>query len=368
MINKCFVFSLKLASILITAGLAITLFSCSDNPTSPDEETAEYRLYVHDHFNYVLMSFAVPADTLVDSVRIDYPAGGIYVTAEGDRLLVTRNDYDTMLNCMEVYSTADFSYLGSLEKHGRYYFDGTDNYGICKTYESVYFLDPLTLAPTDSIDFDLPETNAIVLGYLDTVSNLYFCRTMPFHETDSSTLIFKIDCITRRVVDTIITPIAWGRLIGLSHNWLTNDLYFHAMRPDGMFLFQQLDLDGDTLVNSTQITGAAGSSAITPDGKKIIMTDFGDPYHGYSPAYPITILDAFTHQPISWIPPYDSTGRYVCPHMIYIAPLPDNSRAYIASYIHVVGIDLRTNRITNSLLPDEPYYTGSIALGPVVEE
>ena len=361
-------FFLKLIYAAITALLTIALFSCSDNPTSPNEEPAEYRLYVYDWANYVLMSFAVPADTLVDSIHVDYLAGGIYATAEGDRLLVAHTDYDNMTGCMEVYNTADFSYLGSLEKYGRYYFDGTDNYGICKTYESVYFLDPPSLAPIDSIDFDLPETNAIVLGYLDTVSNLYFCRTMPFYETDSTTLIFKIDCLTRNVIDTIVTPISWGRLIGLSHNWLTNDLYFHGLRPDGRFFFQQLDLDGDTLLNSTSITASQGSSAITPDGKKIIMTDSGDPMHGYPPTYPITIFDAFTHQPISWIPPYDSTGQWVSPFMYYINPLPDNKRAYIASYVHVVGIDLRTNRITNSLLPDEPYYTGSIALGPVIEE
>jgi len=65
--------------IAVFAVLAIGVFlSCDkDCPVCPEDNTGEpgnYRLYVLDTYNRFILSIDTPADTIVDSTRIDYLA------------------------------------------------------------------------------------------------------------------------------------------------------------------------------------------------------------------------------------------------------------------------------------------------------
>ncbi|MCP4705341.1 MAG: hypothetical protein GY865_12085, partial [candidate division Zixibacteria bacterium] len=73
--------------------LSISLFqSCDkDCPICPEDNTGElgnYRLYVLDSYNQYLLSIDTPADTIIDSTRIDYFANDLFITPDGERLLV----------------------------------------------------------------------------------------------------------------------------------------------------------------------------------------------------------------------------------------------------------------------------------------
>jgi DNA-binding beta-propeller fold protein YncE len=341
---------------------------CPDCPTEPEPEPeTHYRLYSSDSYNNILISIDVPADTIVDSVHLDYLAMGVFVIPGGNRLLVKRYDNDSGFGWMEVYDASDFSHLGSIEQYGDYYFDGGDNYGIWITYEAVYFVNPQDLSPVDSITFDLPSGVLLAQSYLDTTSDQYFCRTSPFVSGDSTVRIYQIDCQSQGLVDSVITPVAWGRPVDLAYNWLTNDLYFQAFDWYGSSYFHQYDLTSDSLISTEYIGFVSGSIAVSPDGKRIYMTDGGDPFHGEFSYYPIWIFDALTHQPTHWIPPYDSSG-WIYPYFEEIIPTPDNKRLYICgsgSAVPAIVVDLEEYKIMNTIDPYADFGSAIIALGPV---
>ncbi len=353
---------------IIIAILSICLFqSCDkDCPVCPEEpgEPGNYRLYVFDSYNQLIMSIDTPADTIVDSTRIDYYGAYIFVTPDSKRLLVMRFDHDNG-HKMEVYNTSDLSHIETLEQYGFYYFNGGDNYGIWNNFKKVFFINPADLTPFDSIDFNLPSGEGLGLGYLDTTSNQYFVATSKL--PDDKQIIYQVDCHSRSVKDSVIIP---GSGIGpLAYNGFTNDLYFLANTMAGG-LFYQYDLNGDSVISTTFISHSTGSIAVSPDGRQIYMTDGGHGMLGIEPLYPIWVFDAITHQPTHWIAPYDSSG-WVDALFGQIILTPDNRRAYLAGNSSSGGgtpvavIDLQQYRIIKAIRPYNVFDAASIALGPI---
>jgi len=313
------------------------------------------------------MSIDTPADTIVDSVRIDYYGVDIFITPDGKRLLAMRYDYDNG-HKMEVFNTSDLSHIGTLEQYGCYHFDGADNYGILNNFTKIYFINPSDLIPLDSVDFNLPPEENLRDGYLDTISNQYFVTTSIL--ADTTCIIYQIDCNSRTVIDSIKSSRYWGSIGPLAYNWLTNDLYFMTIFYDGAY-FRQYDLAGDSLINSMSISHITGSISVSFDGKKVYMTDGGDGFHGLLPLHPIWVFDAFTHQPAYWITPWDTSGRWVGDLFGQIILTPDNRRAYLAGNPNSAGgtavtvMDLRQNRILKVIEPFDVPDAFRIALGPV---
>jgi len=352
---------------IFVAILSICLFqSCDkDCPVCPGDEIGElgnYRLYVLDSYNRFIMSIDTPADTIVDSIRIDYFANDLFVTPDGERLLV-RGDK------LRIYNTSDLSLIETLDQQNCIYrFDGGDNYGVMSNLEKTYFINPADLTPFDSIDFNLPPGDYpnSWFAYLDTTSDQYFIATSKL--PDNTYIIFQIDCHSRTVVDSIKTPVSWGGIGPLAYNWLTNDLYFLCT---GAY-FRQYDLTGDSLINNTYISHTTGSISVSPDGRRVYMTDGGDGMHWIHPSRPIWVFDALTHQPTHWITPYDTSGNRVDDLFGQIILTPDNQRAYLSGNpnspgVPVTVIDLEQNRIVGTIEPFKVSDAASIVLGPVPE-
>ncbi|HHI02774.1 MAG TPA: hypothetical protein ENL22_04580 [candidate division Zixibacteria bacterium] len=356
--------------IAVFAVLAIGVFlSCDkDCPVCPEDNTGEpgnYRLYVLDTYNRFILSIDTPADTIVDSTRIDYLAVDLFVTPDGDRLLVRGDKF-------HIYNTSDLSFIETRDQQNCIYrFDGGDNYGIMSNLEKTYFINPSDLTPFDSIDFDLLPDESLnpFDAYLDTTSDQYFIVTSKL--PDTTYIIFQIDCRSRSVVDSIKTLRSWGGGGPIAYNWLTNDLYFMTIFYNGSY-FRQYDLTGDSLISSTYISHITGSISVSPDGRQVYMTDGGDGMHWIHPSRPIWVFDALTHQPIHWITPYDTSGKYVDGLFGQIILTPDNQRAYLGGNSNATGtpvtvIDLKLNRIIGVIEPFNVSDAASIALGPVPE-
>jgi hypothetical protein len=261
---------------------------------------------------------------------------------------------------IEVYNTSDLSHIETLTRYGIYYFDGQDNYGICKASDDVFFIDPTNLTAIDSISL------VSKAGYLDTTTNSFFALSSV---TDSTYAVYQIDCISRSVIDTMYPPCC-GSITVLAYNWLTHDLYFLAL---GSY-FHQYDIDSDSIVNTTYIKRPNGSVSVSPDGRRVYMTDGGHAMFGEIPAVEIWVFDALTHRPIDWIPPYDtSTGQTILPFFGQIIITPDNRRAYIGAANSSIGnpvavADLHSNLIIKTISPYYGFTACFLAVGPVPEK
>jgi len=353
-----------LASLIGICGFFIYLSCCDDCPTCPADPVAElgnYRLYAADGLNQFLMSVDVPADTIVDSIRLDYYPSEVFVTPDGSKLIV-------MGGPTHVYNTADLSLIEIPVKAGLYYFDGSDNYGVMVAGK-LYFIDPINLMPYDSlvhpgnIDFYLGQS------FLDTVTDRFFESI--YRPEDTTNAVYIFDCQTRTLIDSIVFQPHLGDFVNIAYNWLTNDLYIISSYGSYYSLFYQYDLDTDSMISQlpTILRRPYGSIAISPDGTRVYMTDSGHGMFGEHPIHPIWVIDALTHQPISWIPPYDSTGiiRYYFGQIILT---PDNRWAYIGSNsssgggVPIVVVDRQENKIVRRISP-YPAFDSRIAIGPI---
>jgi len=91
-------------------GFFIYLSCCDDCPTCPADPVTElgnYRLYAVDGLFQFLMSVDVPADTIVDSIRLDYYPSEVFVTPDGSKLIV-------MGGGGLVYNTSDLSLVAAI--------------------------------------------------------------------------------------------------------------------------------------------------------------------------------------------------------------------------------------------------------------
>lgn len=307
----------------------------------------------------------VPADTIIDSIRVDYYGAEIFVTPDGTRLLVMRYDHENG-HRMEIYNTTDLSYLQSYDLYGEYFFDGTDNYGVCMSSDSICFIDPNSLVIQGSAHH-MPYPG--YAAFLDTVTNTFFVK---FHrDSDTASVIYWYDCNTEAFVDSLAFPLTRGSVTAIAYNWLTDDLYMTSKMKTGLAFFYQYDFALDSIISRFVLSEASGSIAVTPNGREIYMTDGGHGMFGYIPPRPIWIIDAFTHQPITWVPPYD-TARVILPffHNTYFTS--DGKRAYIEANsssgggVPIVVIDTRTHELIKSI---SPYlaFTSDIVLGMVPE-
>ena len=174
--------------------LIIGLTYCSDNPAGNDNDpVAPGRLYVLDSRSSFLMSLDIPADTLVDSVRLDYSAYGVYTDYSGDHILI--NDMDNRQT--RIYNAADLSPAGTAEYWGEYFFDNTDNYAVLISFAdtTVYILDAPTLSATATIDIRAYR------GFLDTLNNMFYASYFPPGD-DTSGAVYVVDCASTTPVDT----------------------------------------------------------------------------------------------------------------------------------------------------------------------
>ena len=346
-----------LAALIGICGFFIYLSCCDDCPTCPGDPEppplGNYRVYVFDGLNKFLMSVDTPADTIVDSIRLDFNGYACFITPDGERLLATNQNNNTM----SIYNTSDLSFVGSNPRYGEYFFDGTDNYGICMSFldNKMYFIDPLTLAPLDSIDRMGYES------YLDTVNDIYYIS--------ADYIIYRVNCNSRVLQDSLILPYpATGEIL---YNRLANDICY--ITHDQLFsYFFQYDIEKDSIVSTTYITGNGGSISISPDGRYIYMTDSGHGMFNETPPGYIYVFDAINHEIIKLIPNYDFiANRWVRPYLGEIRLSSDNRRAYIGAGVSAGGgvplviIDLIENKIVKTISPYSAFEATGIVLGPI---
>ncbi len=347
---------------IIIVILSICLFqSCDkDCPICPKDDTGEpgnYRLYtINGHNNFTLYAIDIPADTIVDSVALNHGFYNCFLTPDGNRLLVTNVD----TRQMEVYNTADLSHLETLaDQYGEYYFDKTDNIGIYYSLlnEKLFFIDPVTLTPLDSINRSISD------GYLDTVTNLFVAPSLEVRN-----IIYLIDCDTR----TIDSVDAGHFVYYLAYNWLTDEIYFHGTQGDygGFYCY---DVTSDSITLTITTTAPFGGVSISPDGTKVYMTDGGDGWHFIYPRGDIWVLNAEIHELIELIPPYiiPPGDRISYPLFGRIFITPDGRRAYVGeswnnnAYTPLAVVDLQEGKIIRGLFNNEEFSSGAIAIGPV---
>jgi hypothetical protein len=344
------------------AGLGLFLCCCDDCPTCPKEPGpppfGHYRLYAISGWNPngLLMSIDVPADTIVDSVRVTHNADFICVTPDGENLLVRGPDG------IYRYSTRDLSYLGWLDRFGYYYFDGGDGYGIFTDGSFIHFIDPATLLPTDSLNI------GVDLGYLDTVANQFFAGAR------TGATIYQVDCNTRTLVDSFVPPFAGG-VTALAYNRLTDELYYLIFVSSYYSYFVQYDCDGDSVISKTYVTHATGDVAVSPDCKRVYMTDGGNGMLFVVPPGNIWVFDGITDKVVDWIAPFSAeTRKWLEPYFGEFLITPDNRRAYVGAARSSGGpltlpvVDLERNIIIKTLVPDSLLWrngVGLVALGPI---
>ncbi len=348
---------------ILIAILSICLFqSCDkDCPVCPKDDTSEpdnYRLYVINEWYNTLISIDTPADTVIDSVALNYESFGLYLTPDGNRLLVGNGDTKQM----EIYNAADLSHIESINQYGDYYFDKTDNIGIYYSVmnEAIFFIDPNTLSPLDSI------SRSIYGGFLDTVTNLFIAPKL-----ESRNIVYLIDCNTRMLTDSIdLGYLSWD----LVYSWQTDEIYFHS-RPGAASAFLVYDLELDSITLAISTVSPLGGVTISPDGSNVFMTDGGDGLHSYYPRGDIWVLDTETHELADLIPPYifPSGEKISFPTFGEIIIAPDNRRMYIganattAGYIPVAVVDLQKRRIIDGMLINENLWAKDMVIGPVLE-
>jgi len=320
-----------------------------DCPVCPKEPEpvpeGNYRLYACDAYNHILFSFDIPADTIIDSVKLGFGLDDLDVTPDGNRIVIS--DYWNLDT--KIYRASDLTLEQIIPRTGQYTFDPKGSYLICSFGGYTVFLDPVTFEPLDSVSVGGGEY------FLDTVNNWYFGRNY------DSMWFYRVDCLTYSIIDTIKIRLPGGERMGtyeFAYNWLTNDLYFHA-RTIGAAYFMQYSLDSDSLIASMRIWGPFGGVAISTDGKSVFMTDGGDGTEGISPPGYLWVFDAFTHKVRDLIPPFiypDSLLR--SRHYGSIVVPPDNRRVYIGvntnglSGLPIIDVDLIQRRMVRGF----PYY------------
>jgi hypothetical protein len=347
-------------AVLILLAVSACLFQscCKDCPTAPQPPPlGEYRLYAYDNLSQLIMAFDTPADTLVDSVRIDYYSYRIFLTPDEDRLLVPHRDN----RCTEIYRASDLSHIGSIAQHGDYYFDKTDNIAVFYGLDStIYFIDPVSLTPFDSI------TGFPLLGdfYIDTVSNFLYCPAY------LENWIYIIDYNNRLLADSVDVG---GHAYSVIYSRLTNEFYFHT-KITPVSGFYRFDIDTDSLHLITYTTSPFGSVSLSPDVGTVYMTDGGHGFFGIEPRGDVWVYDPFEHKVITIIPPTPfldiSDPGSKCFGTILITP--DNRRAYVGGNPNSAGgvplavVDLASNRMIHKIKPYSYFYAISIALGPKI--
>ncbi|MEW5925285.1 MAG: hypothetical protein AB1746_14985 [Candidatus Zixiibacteriota bacterium] len=356
----------RLLLLFISLGMSLFLgfmSCCDDCPTCPKEEEppplGKFRLYSICFWDGMLISYDIPADTIVDSVTLPYQSYGVFVTPDGERLLVMRAQENNF--GMDIFSARDLSLLGSTNQYGDYYFDGTDGYGIMLSFtdESIYFVDPVNLYPTDTI---VRFGNH---GYLDTVGNNFFGVKYP-----GINIVYRIDCNIRQLIDSIVLP--GTEISEICYNHYSNELYYSCYNPYPYAYFIQYDLNNKTILNETMMTGGSWGAAITIEGDRIFANDSGS--RDWLPPGYIWVFDALTNEVCHLIEPFDyATGTILHPSFGQILMTPDGRRAYIASSYSMIAetpiavVDLQTEKIIK-VLPSAYGFGGtSIALGPVPE-
>jgi len=345
------------------------LSCCDECPTCPAEEESppleNYRIYAIDGLNRFLTSIDTPADTIVDSIRIDYDAAGLYLPPNGECVMVM-NLTDLK---MEVYNAASLEHVETMDQYGDYYFDATDNYGVWIDIpnDQIRFIDPNTLTPSDSIGRE------IRFGYLDTVSNCFYGNDLHVHN-----LVYKVDCNTRQLVDSMfmrmpLTDTALDIVVyQMCYNWLTDDLYYLGVPAANTAFFYVYDCETDSVKTLIRIFGPFGSIAISPDGTKVFMTDSGDSIFFIIPDGYIFVYDAYSLDICDLIEPYAYPGGFVyLPCFGKTLFTPDTRRAYVGAGWYMGGgaplvtVDLSQNKIINIISPYETFSPSDICLGPV---
>ncbi|GEM_PF-1827079 len=351
---------------LITLAVLAGLLSCDrDCPSCPDDEPPEvmdYRLYAYDPMNRFIMSMDIPEDTLIDSMSVDYSGAYIFVTPDGNKLLVMRFNYEDGHE-IEVYNTADLSHDQTLDLYGFYYFDGGDNYAVCFAHDSVCFVNPSTFAIVKSILLPYSAGSA----YLDTVTDRFFVESL--RSSDTASIVHTIDCLTRELTDSVVFQWPFGGIVSLAYNWLTDDLYMHTKVTTGVAYIRIYNLGTDSIISSYRLTEVGGAVAVSPDGNEVYVTDGGNGMLGYIPEHPLWIFDALSRLPKTWIPPYDSAG-FLYPYFGQVCFTPDGNRAYVGMNasangpVPIISVDTREREIIRRISPF-PAFTAIIASGPV---
>jgi len=344
---------------LILIGAVFWWLSCSDNPTAPDSGNAEYRLFALDYWGDCLLSFAVPADTIIDSVRLDYYAWGVFVTPDGSRLLI--NNYITLQT--EVHSATDLSHIESRYQYGDYYFDGRDDYGLLYSYidNALHFIDPQTLAITSSIPRQTPN------GYLDTVNNIFYGAS---EYSGGYTDILVIDCLSQTIIDSLAVN---AYLYEFLYSPRDNSIYFHSRAAVGLSLFCRYDITGDSITVITRTADSFGSLALTPDQNGIIMTDGGNGMIGIVPDGNIWVIEVGSNDIIKLIPPfiYPNGPKFggICLGTIRI--IPEISRTYIGSNVNagsgrsLLVVDNTSYECVNYISPYRGFYVPYLAVAKI---
>jgi hypothetical protein len=355
-------------AVLILLAVSACLYQscCKDCPIAPQPlEWGNYRLYAHDMYLNLLVSIDTPADTLVDSVRLNYDCHRIFITPDGERILAPRNDGPDNKST-EIYRASDLSHIETINLYGDYYFDKTDNIGINYSKDSsVYFIDPESLTPIDSIS-GLPNLGDF---YLDTTSNLLYSPV------DLDNWVYIIDCNNRILTDSINIG---GFVYSPVYSRLTNEIYFlsdyHLL--DAMPGLYCYEIDNDTIRKIANTYGRYGSISLSPDGTILYMTDGGDVTGGYVPRGNIWVYNVYNRQVDEIISPVPFLETPAVPPIFgQILITPDNSRAYIGSNFNntigpvpVAEVDLSESKMTRKMLDGIQYGATSIAIGPVPTE
>ena len=344
---------------------------CPVCPKEPEPVPIQpHRVYVYDALSQFICSIDAPADTIVDSIRIDYYGYGIFLTPDEEKLMVTKVDGFTM----EIYSTEDLSYLGSNSQYGDYYFDPKGAYGIWSSFgnKRLYFIDPVTLIRYDSLPF------CSYGGFLDTVNHLFWGNGIKVDTPMSKInydLIYKVDCASRSLVDSFVlrdqqfeNQVISARSI--AYNYSTGDLYCQGKLGPYYSVFYQYSLTGDSVVARLFISATTGTISISPDGKKVYVTDGGNDQAGRYPRGDVFVFDAYSHGLINVIPPYDfSRGPIVWPLFGLCSLTPDGQRAYLGSHSANLGgvplyiADLSQNKIIKTIRPYSTFDVAAIAIG-----
>jgi len=355
-----------LTSVILLFFLFMFVSCCDDCPTCGDEEPPElgnYRIYALSTFTDFLIAIDTPSDSITDSVVIDYHGMDVFVTPDGKQLMVmNQTDYT-----MELYNAKDLSHVGTHPRYGDYYFDTTDNYGLCVSYrtENLLFINTTTLMPEDSLDVNL------LFSYLDTVNNIFWGSDL-----EEGSVIYKIDCNTHQILDTIHLSYQGDtvHVIQLAYNWYDDYLYFHA-GMGGRAFFMQYDITNDSITHITWETDALGGVTVSSDGRYVYWTDSGNGAQGIFPDGYVYVVDVLSHSIIDAIPPYSFPGGHISlPFFGEIIYTPDKRRLYVGSNnnawaeVPIEVIDLYEGKVIDTILPNMTFWPDVIALGPGLAE
>ncbi len=355
--------------ILISALFLITT-CCNDCPICPKPETTQYRLYAVDDYGHRLYAIDIPADTVLFSVPVDFETAlDMFVSQDGSRLMISvLGVYSTL-----IYDTRDLSVIDTLDDmYGYYYFDYSDNYGVLVSGliadPVVKILDPNTL-----------ESHVIInrfmrYAFLDTVSNCLYGVAGP--DANLANLVYKIDCYSERLTDSFFIATNDDQFVSvgnIAYNWLNDILYFHARIAPSQSYFYQYDLFADSALDSTYIVEKFGSVAISPNGRRVYMTEGGNAWFGIRPPGYIRDYDALTHKADSiFLPDIDPYDQPWEPYYRDILITPDGKRAYIGAGgsdatwapLSLFSINLDDNTVNIGAMPTSTFSASVIAIGP----